>query len=59
MSIYANLLELVNTYIYGGSVVPGSFEELVAITLATAGVIFVFALPFTVVLKLISMITGG
>ena len=59
MSIYANILELINTYVFGGSIVSGSYEELVSIILATAGVVFLVALPFTVVWKFIKLIMGG
>ena len=59
MSIYANILELINTYVFGGSIVSGSYEELVSIILATAAVVFLVALPFTVVWKFIKLIMGG
>ena len=57
MSIYQNIYDLIVQYIYGG-VQLTSDMELVTVTLATMACIFVFALPFLVVWKVIRMILG-
>ena len=58
MNIYQNLFDLINTYIYGNSVVAGSYQELVCILVATCACIFVFALPFLVVYFVIKKLWG-
>lgn len=58
MSIYQEIYNLINTYIFGGLITAGSHQELVAILLSSAACIFIFALPFTIVLKIIKMIVG-
>lgn len=57
MSIYQNIFDLIQEYIYGGVALTADME-LVATSLATTACIFVFALPFLVVWKVIRMILG-
>lgn len=57
MSIYQNIYDLIVQYIYGGGALTADME-LVTVTLATIACIFVFALPFLVVWKVIKMILG-
>lgn len=57
MNIYQDIFDLIQQYIYGGVELTANME-LVAITLATAACVFVFALPFLVVWKVIRMILG-
>lgn len=56
MGIYQNLYDLIVQYVYGKSVPPDG--ELIATLIATAGSLFVVALPFLVVWKIIKMIGG-
>lgn len=56
MSIYNNLFELVNTYIFGGLIVDGSYEELIAIVVSSFGCIFLVALPFLLVWRIIKIV---
>lgn len=58
MSIYDNIYQLVNTYVFGGSIVTGSYQELVAILVATIACVYLVALPFLVVRKLLNIIGG-
>lgn len=58
MNIYQSCYDLINTYIYGGQIVQGSYMELVAILTATTATLFLFALPFTIVWKLIKTISN-
>lgn len=57
-NIYQSLYDLLNTYVYGGELLAGSHQDLVATLLATIGVVFLVALPFMLVLKVIRMIGG-
>lgn len=53
MNIYQSALDLIATYVYGGTLTAGSPEELTAVILATCGCVFCVALPFIVVFKFI------
>lgn len=55
---YTNLYNLISTYIYGG-VTAGTPEELVCILVATLGSLFIIAVPFAVVWKVIKVVIGG
>lgn len=57
MSIYQNIYDLIVQYIYGGGALTADME-LVTVTLSTIACVFVFALPFLVVWKVIKMILG-
>lgn len=58
MNIYQDVYNIITTYLFGGSVPVGSNQELITIALSSIATIFVFALPFVVVLKLIKLIMG-
>lgn len=55
IDIYANIYDLITTYIFGG-VLDSSNEELITICLSSIACIFVFALPFLVIWKVIKLI---
>lgn len=57
-SIYQSCFDLIHTYIYGGLELTSDMS-LVCTLLSTIACIFCFALPFIVVWKVISFITGG
>lgn len=59
MSIYNALYSLLNTYVFGGSIEVGSIPDLVATLISTCGVVFIVAIPFIIVAKVISMVCGG
>lgn len=48
-NIYQTCYDLINTYLYGGSVVVNTYNDLVCITLATLSCVLVYAFPFIVV----------
>lgn len=50
---YQGIYDLVNTYVYGGNVVPGTYQDLVCIFVATLGCLFFILLPFLVVFWLV------
>lgn len=55
-SIYQSCFDLIHTHIYG-AVELSSDMNLVCTLIATAACIFLFALPFIIVYKVISFIT--
>lgn len=57
MSIYQSIYNLLEQYIFG-TVTAGTTQALVTELMATGACIFVTALPFIVVLKVISLILG-
>lgn len=57
MNIYQSLYDLVNQYIYGNAVEAGTYMELVCIIVATAGCLFVMALPFILVYRIIKFLS--
>lgn len=57
MSIYQALFDLIHSYIYGG-VTLTSDMSLVCTLVSTIGCIFLVSLPFVIVYKVISFITG-
>lgn len=57
MNIYQDIFDIVKQYIFG-NVELTAHMDLVAITLSTIGCIFVFALPFVIVWRLIKILMG-
>lgn len=57
MGIYQNIYALIEQYIYGSNMTADA--ELVTTLLATAGCVFLVALPFTIVWKIVKMLMGG
>lgn len=58
MNIYQTLYDLIDVYVYGSTIDAGTIPDLVATLIATAGVVFLVALPFIVVLRVIRLICG-
>lgn len=56
--IYEEIYNLLQTYCFGSMIEVGSNAELVCMLCATIGTIFVVALPFVLVLKVIKLIMG-
>lgn len=57
MNIYNDIYQIIQQYIFGGAELTANMD-LVAITLSTIGCVFVFAIPFLVVWKVINLIMG-
>lgn len=57
MNIYQSLYDLIATYIFGGVQMTPNMD-LVAIMIATIGCVFLVSLPFTLVYKVVCMISG-
>lgn len=58
MNIYQTCYDLLNTYVFGGTIEPSSNQELIAILVCTIATLFIIAVPFVIVLKVIRWITG-
>lgn len=55
MNIYQNIYDIVQTYIFGGVELTANMD-LIAICLSSFACVFVFALPFCIVWKLIRIL---
>lgn len=58
-NFYLEAYDLINKFIYGNTIVDGSYEDMVATFVATAAILFFIALPFITVFwackKLVSL----
>ena len=52
-NIYQQFYNLLNDYIFGSTVVAGTYEDLVCIIVSTIGCLVLVALPFIVVWRII------
>lgn len=59
MNVYQSFYDLLNTYVFGGSIVAGSYEDLVTIFFSMTCTLFLVSLPFLIVWFLIKLITGA
>lgn len=57
MSIFDSIYSLIETYIFG-SVVAGSYYELVCILVSTCACLFVMSIPFIIVWRVIKVLLG-
>lgn len=55
MNIYQAIYDLINGYVFGGTVAVETYPDLVCIALSTMACIFVMALPFVLVWRCIKM----
>ncbi len=58
VNIYQNCVDLINTYVYGGTAVVGTCEHAVACLVSTCACLLLVALPFLVVWRIITMLTS-
>lgn len=58
MNIYQSLYDLLNTYVFGNSIVANSVQDLATTLISLCGTIFLVAIPFLVVWKIIKVIMG-
>ena len=56
INLYQTCYDLVATYIYGGTVEAGSHMDLVCTMVSTCANLFLVALPFLLVWKVIRML---
>lgn len=57
-SVYNTIYNLVERYIFGGSIEVGSHQDLTATILSSIICVLVFALPFLIIWKVIKVIMG-
>lgn len=57
MSIYQSLFDLIQTYVYGGATLTADMN-LVCTLISTIGCVFLVALPFVIVYKVLMIIMG-
>ena len=57
--IYQGIYDLINTYIFGGTVVAGSYAELVTMLFATTASIAFVALPLVFVWRVVTRFFGA
>lgn len=57
--MYITLYNLLAQYIYGASAVLTEFQDLTLTIIATAGCLFVVALPFALVWRVIKLVSGN
>lgn len=55
--MYQPLYDIVQTYVFGGVTPLGSNQELICMLVATFGCVFLVAIPFILVWRLILAIT--
>lgn len=58
MNIYQTLYDLINNYVFAGEIVAETVPDLVTTLLSTCGTIFVVAIPFILIWKLLTLIGG-
>lgn len=59
MTIYDSIYNLLNQYIFGGNIIPSSVQESSCSLVATALCLFVVAIPFVMVWRLIKLLGGN
>lgn len=57
-NIYQALYDLLNQYVFGNSVVVGTYPDLLCTLISGTACVFLVALPFLVVWKIIKLIMG-
>lgn len=57
VNIFQSLYDLLNTYIFGGSVEVNTYADLVLTLISTIGVLFAVSIPFLVVFSAIKFIS--
>lgn len=56
VNIYDAIFNLIQAYLFGGSLLEGSPQELITVLLSSFATIFIFSIPFFVVKKVIELI---
>lgn len=57
MSVYQSFYDLITEYIFGGGTLSAN-ADLIATAIASVGVVFLVAMPFILVYKVICLICG-
>lgn len=59
MNIYQTLYDIINQYVFNNSIVVNSVQDLATTLISLAGTIFVIAIPFILVWRVIKMLGGN
>lgn len=59
MSVYDSIYDLLNQYIFSGNIIPSSVQDSSCSLVATALCLFVVAIPFIMVWRLIKLLGGN
>ena len=51
-NIYQGIYDLLNQYVFGNTIVEGSYQDLIVIFLSTCACVFLVVLPFVVVWRI-------
>lgn len=51
-NIYQGIYDLLNQYVFGNTIVEGSYQDLIVIILSTCACVFLVVLPFVVVWRI-------
>lgn len=58
MNIYNSIYDLLNTYVFGGSITANSVQDLAVTLVSLTACIFLVSIPFLIVWKVIKMLGG-
>lgn len=58
MSIYQSLYDLINQYVFNNTLVENSVQDLATTLISLGGCIFLIAIPFIVVIKVLQLVVG-
>lgn len=56
VNLFQTLYDLLNTYIFGGLAESGNYYDLICILVSTIGNLFLIALPFICIFKVVRMV---
>lgn len=59
MSIYQTLYDIINQYVFNNSIVVNSVQDLATTLISLTATIFVIAIPFILVWRVIKMLGGN
>lgn len=55
INLFDTFYNLLNTYVFGGSIVPNTYADLVCILVSCCATLFMISLPFLLVWRFIRM----
>lgn len=58
MNIYQTIYDLLNQYVFANGLVVGSVQELAVVLASLVGTLFLVALPFLIVWKVLKLLGG-
>lgn len=58
MTIYESIYDLLNDFVFGGTIIPSSIQDSACSIVSTALCLFVVSIPFILVWRLIKLLAG-